>query len=308
MSHHQKALARVAQWLDLSRSERREFVDIAQRISTNTETSFHYYDEEYLQHLNQDVFSSDEILAFLAGADINEGIIKDFRDENIPYDEVYQSWNEIRYSVNEILDLTMILKLIHTCSENPRTKSKGIDSRYKFQKLVYLVNQELADQKRFDHDTAPYDHGKLEKTGFRYTYRMRSSGPFAKELEEDKRRLYASNLIDEEVTTEVATPEINEENCQYQIRLGRSGEVVMDRFSSQLEALETEILSNWEDAINHVVLQFNHMTIEELHEYIMNSDPISEAEDRDLLLRGRRVKYNSEPWITISARGEISRV
>jgi hypothetical protein len=308
MANHEKALPRVAQWLDLSRSKRREFIDIAQRISTDAETSFREYNEEYLQHLNQDVFSHDQILEFLQTVGVQDDVIQKFQTSSIPYEEVYQSWNEIRYSVNEILDLTMLLKLVHSCSENPETLSQGIDTRYKFQKLVYLVNRELADRKRVDRDTAPYDHGKLEKTGFRYTYRMRSSGPFAKSLEEDKRRLYASNLIDEEVMAKVETPEINEENCRYRITLGRSGEVVMDRFASQLEGLETDVLSEWEDAIDHVVLQFGHMTVEELHDYIMDLDPVKKAEDRDLLLRGRRVKYDSEPWITISTGGEIGHV
>ena len=308
MARHEKALLRVSQWLDFSRSERQEFVDTAQRISSRQEAAFSQYDEEYLEHLKQDVFTHEEVLSYLEDAGIGEDVVQDFSSGEIPFDEVYQSWNEIRYSVNEILDLTMLLKLVHSCSENPETLSQGIDSRYKFQKLVYLVNQELADQNRMDRDTAPYDHGRLEKTGFRYTYRMRSSGPFAKTLEEDKRRLYASNLIDEEVMAKVETPEINEENCRYRITLGRSGEVVMDRFASQLESLETEVLSDWEDAIDHVVLQFGHMTVEELHEYIMDLDPVKEAEDRDLLLRGRRVKYDSEPWITISAGGEIGHV
>jgi len=308
MADHEKALLRVSQWLDISRSERQDFTEIAQQISTDIESSFRQYDEEYLQHLNQDVFTHSEILDFLEGVGVKNDVIERFRTGSIPYNEVYQSWNEIQYSVNEILDLTMLLKLIHSCAENPETSSQEIDSQYKFQKLVYLVNRELAGQNRIDRDTTPYDHGKLEKTGFRYTYRMRSSGPFARELEEDKRRLYASNLINEEVMAKVATPEINEEDCRYRITLGRSGEVVMDRFSSQLEVLETEVLLDLEDAINRVVLQFGHMTVEELHEYIMDSDPVSEAEDRDLLLRGRRVKYDSEPWITISAEGEMSHV
>jgi uncharacterized protein YwgA len=308
MTNHEKALIRVAQWLGLPRSKRRKFINIAQLISNRTETSFQEYNEEYLNHLNQDVFSHDELINFLQNIGIEQEIIAKFRSGNIPYEEVYQSWNEIQYSANEILDLTMLLKLIHSCSENPETGTKGIDSRYKFQKLVYLVNRELVDQNRVDQDTAPYDHGKLEKTGFRYTYRMRSSGPFAKSLEDDKRRLYASNLIDEEVMAQVETPEINEENCRYRITLGRSGEVVMDRFSRMLESLETEILADWENAIDHVILQFGHMTVEELHEYIMSLDAVKNAENRELLLRGRRVKYDSEPWITLSSGGEVSHV
>jgi hypothetical protein len=308
MARHEKALLRVSQWLDLSRSERQEFIDTAQRISSQQEATYSQYDEEYLEHLEQDVFTHEEVLSYLEETGIGEDVIQNFRSEEIPFDEVYQSWNEIRYSINEILDLTMLLKLVYACSEKSATGSTGIDSRYEFQKLVYLVNRELADQEHLDRDTAPYDHGKLEKTGFRYTYRKRSSGPFAKELEEDKRRLYASNLIDEEVMAKVETPEINEENCRYRISLGRSGEVVMSRFSSQLEALETEILSDWENAIDEVVDRFSQLTVEELHEHIMGIEDVEEAEDRDLLLRGRRVKYDSELWITIPASEGASHV
>lgn len=308
MANHEKALIRVAQWLELSRSERQEFIDLAHSISTEEEISFTNYDEQYLKFLNEIVLSHDEVLDFLQEAGIEESVIQKFHTGSIPYEEVYQSWNEIRYSVNEILDLTMLLKLIHSCSENPETLTEGIDSRYKFQKLVYLVNRRLANQNRMDRDTAPYDHGMLEKTGFRYTYRMRKSGPFAKSLEEDKRRLYASNLIDEEIMAKVKTPEVNEENCRYRITLGISGEVVMDRFATQLKELETEVLSEWENAIDQVVFQFGQMTVEELHEHIMNLDSVKKAEDRDLLLRGRRVKYDSEPWITFSAGGEIGHV
>jgi hypothetical protein len=308
MARHEKALLRVSQWLDLSRSERQEFIDTAQRISSQQEATYSQYDEEYLEHLEQDVFTHEAVLGYLEETGIGEDVIQKLRSEEIPFDEVYQSWNEIRYSVNEILDITMLLKLVTACSEKSETGSTGIDSRYKFQKLVYLVNRELADQEHLDRDTAPYDHGKLEKTGFRYTYRKRSSGPFAKELEEDKRRLYASNLIDEEVMAKVETPEINEENCRYRISLGRSGEVVMGRFSSQLEALETEILSDWEDAIDEVVDRFSQLTVEELHNHIMGIEDVKKAEERDLLLRGRRVKYDSEPWMTISASEGASHV
>ena len=308
MARHEKALLRVSQWLDISRSKRQEFLETAQRVSSQQDMTYNQYDERYLEHLEQDVFAHEEVIRFLEDTGVGEDVVQQFDSGAIPFHEVYQSWNEIRYSVNEILDLTMVLKLVHACSEESKTGSEGIDSRYKFQKLVYLVNRELADQDHLDRDTVPFDHGKLEKTGFRYTYRKRSSGPFAKELEEDKRRLYASNLIDEEVMAKVETPEINEENCRYRITLGRSGEVVMSRFSSQLESLETDILSDWEDAIDYVVSRFSQWTVEELHEYIMNIGDVEKADERDLLLRGRRVKYDSEPWITISASGGVSHV
>lgn len=303
---HRKAIQRVAQWLDLEKEDEREFIDLTHDLTDTENGGFDRYDEQYLQHLEAYVFTDDSVLAFLEEANVNEDIIDQFEAESVPFDEVYRSWKEIRYPTNELLDLTMLLKLIHECSE--RSNSGLIDSRYKLQKIVYLVNRRLADQNRSDRDTAPYDHGKLEKTGFRYTYRKRSSGPYSRDLDEDKHRLYASNLIDEELVEDASTPEINEANVRYEISLGKSGRVMMRRFSGLLENLDTEVLSDWENTITEVVEEFGSMPVDELHEHIRGIETVAEADDRDLLILGRRVKYDSEPWLETSADTGVSNV
>lgn len=302
--NHQKAITRVAQWLDFSDEEEREFIQVSHGIAAPGDHGITHFDEEYLEHLEENVFTDPTIISYLEDAGISPEVVELFESQDIPFDEVYQSWNRIKYSTNEILDLTMLLKLVDSYSK--QSEDGMVNSRFKLQKLVYFVNRKLVEQYRLESDTAPFDHGKLEKTGFRYTYRKRDSGPFSKDLQEDKYRLYASNLIEEELVEDSSTPEINEKHARFEISLGTSGEVMMNRFSNLLENLETDVLSDWEAAINDTVNEFGSMTIEELHGYVNSIKDIEEKEDRELLIRGRKVEYDSEPWLEVSAEGGFS--
>lgn len=298
---HEKAITRVAQWLDLPPEDEQEFIDLAHQVARTTEGHYTRYDEKYLQHLEGKVFTHEKILSYLERSGVGREFVEKFETETIPFEEVYQSWNEVKYSTNEILDLTMRLKLIDASSK--QTELGLVGSRYKLQKLAYLVNRNLARQDRLDADTIPYDHGKLEKTGFRYTYRKRKSGPYSRGLDEDRQRLYASNLIDETLVSDTSTPEINEEKGRFEISLGMAGRVVMERFSAILEGMETDVLSEWETAIDTVVAEYGAMSIDQLQTRIENIDDVQAADDRDLLLRGRQVEYESGPWLEISGEG-----
>lgn len=304
--NHQKAITRVAQWLDLSEEEETVFIRRAHDIASPGEHGISRFDEEYLQHLEENVFTENALIGHLEDSGIEPGVIDLFKSGEIPFDEIYQSWNRIKYSTNEILDLTMLLKLIDQCSK--QSDEGAVNSRYKLQKLVYLVNRNLVKQERVDSDTAPFDHGKLEKTGFRYTYRKRESGPFSRDLQEDRHRLYASDLIDEEQLEDSSTPEVNEKHARFSISLGMSGRVMMKRFSDLLKNLETDVLSEWESAIDKTVNEFGSMSIEEIHDHVSSIENVENAEDRDLLIRGRQVEYDSEPWLEISAEGGVSHV
>lgn len=303
---HQKAVTRVGQWLDLTEEQRREFIDLVHNSFGAEDMKFSSYDEQYLNFLEEEVFTNDEVIDYLDRAGIDSEIVELFETQSIPFDEVYRSWNEIRYSVNELLDLTMLLKLIH---EYSALSDDGlVNSRFKLQKLVYLVNRELVDQDRVGPDTAPVDHGKLEATGFRYTYRKRESGPFSKNLQEDKHRLYASNLVDEELIKGESTPEVNENGARFEISIGGSGEVLMDRFAGILQNLSTDVLSEWEEAIVTVVNRYSSMSIEELQNDVNSIEEVNKTDDRGILIKGRQVKYHSEPWLEVSAEGGVSYV
>jgi hypothetical protein len=303
---HQKAITRVGQWLDLTDEERREFIDLAHDSFGADDIDFSQYDEQYLAFLEQNVFTDEVVLKYLRQTGIDPEVVELFETQSLPFDEVYRNWNEIRYSINEILDLTMLLKLVHEYSE--QSEDGLVNSRFKLQKLVYLVNRELVEQKRIGPDTKPVDHGKLEATGFRYTYRKRDSGPFSKNLQEDKHRLYASNLVDEELVRGESTPEINENGVRFEISLGGSGEVLMEQFSGLLQNLSTDVLSEWEAAITTVVNKCGSMSIDELQNHVSSIDDVVEASERDVLIKGRQVKYDSEPWLEVSPEGGMSYV
>ncbi|SEH11558.1 hypothetical protein SAMN04487967_0407 [Natronorubrum sediminis] len=301
---HHKAIERVAEWLELSRTQENLFINLAHELSSVPDTNLTHFDERYLQHLENNVFSDPQLLGFLERSGIDPTVIEQFETKQIPYDEVYQQWNVIEYSINELLDLTMLLKLIKQYSDQ---SEKGlVDSRYRLQKLVYLVNRRLVKQERAERDTAPYDHGKLEKTGFRYTYRKRKSGPYSKNLRDDTYRLYASDLIDEKLVQGESTPEITEQHTRLEISLGASGRVMMGRFSEMMADLDTDVLSEWESAINAVIEEFGPMSIEEFHNYVNDIEDVRNADDRKLLIRGRQVKYDNELWRTETTQEGLS--
>lgn len=291
---HHKAIERVAEWLELPRNQESQFINLAYGLASVPDTNLTHFDERYLEHLENNVFSDPQLLGFLDQSGIDSSVIEQFESKQIPYDEVYQQWNVIEYSINELLDLTMLLKLINQYSDQ---SEKGlIDSRYRLQKLVYLVNRRLVKQERAERDTAPYDHGKLEKTGFRYTYRKRKSGPYSKNLRDDTYRLYASDLINEKLVQGESTPEITEQHARFEISLGASGRVMMDRFSEMMDDLETDVLSEWESAINVVIKEFGSMSIDELYNYVNDIEDVRNADDRKLLIRGRQVEYDRKLW------------
>lgn len=102
-----------------------------------------------------------------------------------------------------------------------------------------------------------------------------------------------------------STPEITEKHARFEISLGASGKVMMNRFSEMLENLETDVLSEWENAINEVIREFGSMSIEELHDYVNGIDDVNNAGDRKLLIRGRQVRYDTEPWRLGAAQGGL---
>lgn len=288
-----KTIKRVGQWLDLPDEAEREFIDLSHELVSDYGAEFSQYNEKYLEFLETRVFSDGELIEFLEQHGVNSEIREQFISQEIPFeDEVFRTWKEIRYDANEMLDMTMLLNTIHKYSGHSDTGC--VESRYTLQKLIYLINRGLVEKKTFGPDTAPVDHGKLEETGFRYTYRKRSSGPFSKGLVQDKNRLFASDLISEEFTEGEGTPEINEEEGRFEISLGPAGEVVMERFSEMIDNTQTDVLFEWQNSIDMVTAKVASMTVSELENRIENIEDVQEKEDRDLLIRGRQTEYESD--------------
>jgi hypothetical protein len=63
------------------------------------------------------------------------------------------------------------------------------------------------------------------------------------------------------------------------------------------------ILVDWELAIERTVENYGTLPLAELHDEITNLSEVSDATDRDMLLKGRRMEYDTRPWITIPQFG-----
>jgi hypothetical protein len=61
-----------------------------------------------------------------------------------------------------------------------------------------------------------------------------------------------------------------------------------------LENVQTHVLFEWDKSIDMITAEVASMTVSELETWIENIEDVQEAEDRDLLIRGRQTEYESD--------------
>jgi len=214
MPNEWKVLERAVDRFDLDYEQREEYVQVVTDVYGEAMAStagFEEFDDEYYEFLNQEVFSDNRVVSVLRGFGLSDDQLAEFRNGTIDADELVKTWNELRFRIDELIDFAMLLKLVKDYSL--RSDTGMIDSRYRLQKLVYLVNRRISQQE--DHAAIGEtggDLGMLDRTGYRYRFTKRDSGPFSSDVYEDKNRLFAWELIDEQVVDDEGTGEVAERN------------------------------------------------------------------------------------------------
>lgn len=244
-------------------------------------------EDEYHSFLVEEVLSDDRVLAVLEDADVPSSKISSIQNGTIDLEGSVDQWNEIRFTLNELLDLLMLLKLVRDYSEE--SSSKRIESRFKLQKLIYLVNNNLMNQEDYSMDNNRF--GLLSKTGYRYHYSNRESGPYSEQVYEDKNRLFAWGLIDEPVIDSDGTGEVAERNRQYAIELSAQGEIMVERFYNQIESTDSFIISAWNHAQTEEIQKVAQMTHSELMEHVNKIDGVQTTAKGGELLIGPENKF-----------------
>jgi hypothetical protein len=169
-----------------------------------------------------------------------------------------------------------------------------IDSRYRLQKLVYLVNRRISQQE--DHATigdTRGDLGRLDRTGYRYRFTKRDSGPFSADVYEDKNRLYAWEMIDEPVVDDEGTGEVAERNRRYGIELTPGGEIMVNQFYDRIEQADSVMLSSWNYAQQTVIDEVVHMTHDDLVGTVGEDERLQRASTGSELLVGPTRKFKA---------------
>lgn len=244
-------------------------------------------EDEYHSFLVEEVLSDNRVIEVLEEAQAPASKISAIHDGTIDLEDSVNQWNEIRFTLDELLDLLMLLKLVRDYSQS--SSSRQVESRYRLQKLVYLVNHNLMNQE--DYSVENNRFGLLTKTGYRYRYSNRESGPYSEEVYQDKNRLFAWNLIDEPVAGSNGTGEVAEKNRRYAIELSAQGEIMVERFYNQIESTDSFIISAWNQAQTEEIQKAAQMNHSEFREHVNQIEGVQTTEKGGELLIGPENKF-----------------
>lgn len=291
MVNEWKAVERAGEWAGLEGSVLDDYVVLAANIY-NEEISdydeFENYEEEYYQFLNERVFSDNRVTDFLHSINVDEQTIESFQAGRVPVAETYRTRRVIDHGLDEIVDLILMLKLIDRYTTV--TNQEYIQSRYRFQKLLFITNLDLKETQTGS-IADEEELGLLETTGYRYSFTKRNSGPFSKDAYIDKDRLYANGLIEEDVIADEGTGEVAEHEHTYGIKLSPNGEFLLNRFSERLKGFSSDILFYWNQSQEKAVEALSGRTRDEISDYITERADISERETGETLLPPRQARF-----------------
>lgn len=295
MPNEWKVLERAVDRFDLDYEQREEYVQVVTDVYGEAMAStagFEEFDDEYYEFLNQEVFSDNRVVSVLRGFGLSDDQLAEFRNGTIDADELVKTWNELRFRIDELIDFAMLLKLVKDYSL--RSDTGMIDSRYRLQKLVYLVNRRISQQE--DHAAIGEtggDLGMLDRTGYRYRFTKRDSGPFSSDVYEDKNRLFAWELIDEQVVDDEGTGEVAERNRRYGIELTPAGEIMIDQFYDRIEQADSVMLSSWNFAQQTVIDEVVHMPYEDVVGIVGTDERLQRVSTGSELLVGPARKFKA---------------
>jgi len=276
MPNEWKVILRAADNLDFSENKKEQYIHLVTQIYSEKVVDAPSMSEHelYADFLNKQVFSDSRLVSFLEKAGVSQENVKPFREGKIDVDSLVSKWNQIQFTLDELIDLLMMLKLVRDYSM--KSYNGRVESRHRLQKLVYLVNAQI----RKEDNSRPQwqfegELGMLDRTGYRYQFVKRSSGPFAEAAYEDKNRLFAWSLLDEPVVDNEGTGEVAEQNRRYGIELSAEGEIFTERFYNKIENSDSIVVQSWNIAQSEVIDMIATMTQSELTEHvdrIANSD------------------------------------
>ncbi|ELY79620.1 hypothetical protein C486_11484 [Natrinema gari JCM 14663] len=253
---------------------------------------FEDFSEEYYDFLNRKVFPHERVISTLREAGVSEEDLIVFQDGEVPCDDLVKTWNKIEFNIDELVDMAMMLKLVKDYSFY--SENDMIESRYRFQKLLYFINKYLKKEESYTiSNSVGGELGMLDRTGYRYRFTRRDSGPYSNVAYEDKNRLYAWSLIDELVVSEDGTGEVAERNRRYGIKLTPRGEAMVKRVYDRIEESDSVIIYSWNDTQNKVVREIAGMSHDELTNMVKGDKSLLRAESGDELLVGPEKKFQT---------------
>ena len=298
MVNERRALRRVGEWAGLSEDDLDPYLDVVYRVhnerlqEVGDEYDLH---RQYFRFLNDEVFSDERVITVLDNLGV-EGLLALFRQGTIDVESAFKSHGKVDYDLDELVDFVMMLKFIYEYGRE--TGEDVIVPRNRLQHLMYLVNYRLSQEPDPYLPERENEWGLLWRTGYRYDFRRLDTGPGSSWLYTDKDRLYAWQLLDEEVV-ETGLSDIDE---PFGVSLGQAGRLLMKRYGRKLQSFDSMVLRRWDDIQQAVIDEFGMKSQNELWEHVTEVNRYQDRRDGELLLNGRPLQFEE------AARKELQEV
>lgn len=285
MVNENLALKRIGEWADLSGEELHFYLEIAADVQSEKldqrESSKRLSGEQYFDFLNEKVLNDERVLDQLEFAEVSGETLQLFREGRVPIEELYSEQYRFDYGLDQVADFIMLMKFVRDYIEE--TGEDGIAPRNRLQYLIYLVNYNLSQEDTLPNRSNRTNLGNLEHTGYRYTFSKSQRGPFSQKLYQDKDRLFAQQLLHEEV----AEKSISQDDEPYKISLGEAGERMFARYGSKLDQMESVLLKEWDLQQREVIDEYAKMPLQELKETIQSMPRFDSTPLTDEVLQPR---------------------
>lgn len=289
MVNEQRALRRVGEWAGLRDETLERFLQLVHDVHTEQlEATGASYDlhQEYFTFLNEQVLSSEDVTRFIQEAGVEQEIAEQFQHGTIDIEATFQAHGKTDFDLDELVDFVMLLKFVRDYRD--KTGDSIIAPRNRLQHLLYLVNFELSNEPDPYLPERDNEWGLLWRTGYRYDFRKRDTGPGSSWLYTDKDRLYAWQLLDEAVE-EVGLSDIDE---PFGICLGEAGQLLFTRYGQKLSNFNSMILRKWDEQQRAIIDEYGSMSQNALWEYVTDINSYQQRREGQVLLNGRPLQFD----------------
>jgi len=286
------ALRRVGEWAGLEGQELSEYLTAIrpihnQRLRARKKQADIELKEGYFEFLNESVFCSPDLVSFLRqDTQLDDSVVKLFEDGRIPVADTFVEQSVMDYSLDEIADFVMLLKLFD--GYRKRSGASAIRPLENFHSLVYLVNYRLSESES-QSITDEHGFGMLEKTGYRYTFSRRNDYVWSESLQRDQDRLFAWQVLEREVVEEPKP----EWELTYSVSLGEAAELFLTRFKKRLSEFDSLLLREWELQQESVLEDFANSSKAGLISHLESLDRFTECSEGAVVLNGRPKRFKS---------------
>lgn len=288
MVNEQRVLRRVGEWAGLQDEALDQFLQLVHDVHTDqlegAGASYELH-REYFSFLNGEVLSSAEVTRFIQEMGVAPEKVEQFQHGTIDIEATFRAHGKADFDLDELVDFVMLLKFVHDYREE--TGNSVIAPRNRLQHLLYLVNFALSKEPDPYLPERENEWGLLWRTGYRYDFRKRDTGPGSSWLYTDKDRLYAWQLLDEAVE-EVGLSDIDE---PFGICLGDTGQLLFTRYGQKLSNFNSMILRKWDDQQQAVIKEYGTMSQNALWDHVTDINTYQQRREGQVLLNGRPLQF-----------------